>query len=508
VVHDKSQSVVQHIIDSLTVLQHRGQDAAGIVTSNEGRLEMQKDLGEVKDVFTQERVERLVGHMGIGHVRYPTAGGSCRAEAQPLYTNAPFGIALAHNGNLTNTTEIAESMKQEFRHINTNSDSELLLNVFAEELQRKRVRHISSDEIFDAVRSTMRRCKGGYATVMLINGVGLLGFRDPYGIRPLCVGESKKGTEAAHDYCVASESVAIDAIGYRLIGDVMPGEAVFADLNGQLYRQQCHTAPTCSPCLFEFVYFARPDSVLDGVSVYEARLNMGEKLAKKCLHLYPEECAEIDVVMPIPDTSRTSALQCAMFLKKPYREGFVKNRYIARTFIMPGQEKRRKSVRLKLNTCNREFAGKNVLLVDDSIVRGTTSLEIIQMAREAGAKKVWFASAAPAVRHPNVYGIDIPSPEELVAHERNDEDIAKVIGADKVVYNDLEELEDAVRMCERSNEGEAIPFDKFDASCFNGVYVTPEVTEEYMAALAAGRGGGRKDAMADKGNPEAKRVKR
>ena len=378
--------VNQSLVDGLTFLQHRGQDAAGIATSHEGRLHLRKDLGKVADVFTQESMVNLRGRLGIGHVRYPTAGGTCAAEAQPLYTNAPFGIAIAHNGNLTNTTELRASCSQDLRHINTDSDSELLLNVFAEELQRKRCRNISPDEIFDTVRSVMRRCKGAYGVVMIISGVGLLGFRDPHGIRPLCYGTRK--SQRGMDYVLTSESVAIDALLpiYTLESDVNPGEAVFIDMAGKLTKQLCHTNPVLTPCIFEYVYFARPDSIMDGVSVYEARLGMGDKLASKIMRIFPQH--DIDVVVPIPDTSRTSALQLAYTLNRPYREGFIKNRYIARTFIMPGQAMRQKTIRLKLNSIKSEFRDKNVLLVDDSIVRGTTSMELVQMAREAGAKKV------------------------------------------------------------------------------------------------------------------------
>jgi amidophosphoribosyltransferase len=423
-VYTPEKSCTQALIDGLTVLQHRGQDAAGIVTIKDHRLNLLKNLGTVADVFHQDNVVSLQGNVGIGHVRYPTAGGSCSAEAQPLYTNAPFGIALAHNGNLTNTDDLLRNMEQEHRHINTNSDSEILLNVFAEELQRRRMQELAADEILDAVRSVMRRCKGGYAVVMLINRLGLVAFRDPHGIRPLCFGTRQSATGT--DYAVASESVAIDALDsqFKLARDVGAGEAIFISLKGELHMQQVHPHPVLNPCMFEYVYFARPDSVIDGVPVYEARVRMGEKLAQKILKLNPNH--DIDIVMPIPETSRTSALQCAHVLNRPYREGFIKNRYIARTFIMPGQEMRRKTVRLKLNTIKSEFHGKNVLLIDDSIVRGTTSMELVQMAKEAGAKKVFFASAAPPVRYSNVYGIDIPTRTELIAHMRTEEEVRNV----------------------------------------------------------------------------------
>jgi amidophosphoribosyltransferase len=392
---------------------------------------------------------------------YNIGGSGCSAEAQPLYTNAPFGIALAHNGNLTNTEELAVSMKQERRHINTNSDSELLLNVFAEELQRRRLQEVTQDDVFDVVRSVMRRCKGGYAVVMLINRVGLVAFRDPHGIRPLCYG--MRQTPTGTDYAVASESVAIDALDsqFKLARDVAAGEAIFISLKGELFTSMVHSSPVLTPCMFEYVYFARPDSVMDGVPVYEARLKMGEILAKKIMKQNPDY--DIDIVMPIPETSRTSALQVAITLQKPYREGFVKNRYIARTFIMPGQEMRRKTVRLKLNTIKSEFAGKNVLLIDDSIVRGTTSMELVQMAREAGAKKVFFASAAPPVRFSNVYGIDIPTRTELIAHNRTEAEIAAVLGCDGVIYNDLEDIVEAVKSCNPT------AIKDFDTSCFSGI---------------------------------------
>lgn len=381
----------------------------------------------------------LQGNIGIGHVRYPTAGGSCSSEAQPFYTNAPYGIALAHNGNLTNTADLRRGLAEECRHTNTDSDSEVLLNVFAEELQRRlRTRRLGAEDIFDAVRTVSRRCKGGYAVVMVINSLGLVAFRDPNGIRPLCFGSRRCMTGSgamSADYAIASESVAIDILGpqWRFDRDVRPGEAIFISQDsGQMFTEIIHPSPTLNPCLFEYVYFSRPDSIIDGVSVYEARINMGSSLAKKILHQYPH--LEIDVVIPIPETSRTAALQCATSLQVPYREGFVKNRYIARTFIMPGQEMRRKTVRLKLNTIRSEFKNKNVLLVDDSIVRGTTSLELIQMARDAGAKHVYFASAAPPVKFPNVYGIDIPTRSELIACSEPDETaIAHTLNADQVM---------------------------------------------------------------------------
>lgn len=484
VLADKRKCVNQALVDALTILQHRGQDAAGIVTIKDDRLNLRKGTGTVAEVFTQDSAMDLQGNMGIGHVRYPTAGGGCSAEAQPLYVNSPFGLAIAHNGNLTNTDEMIASMRQEYRHINTDSDSELLLNVFAEELQRRlRVQELKADDIFDTVRSVMRRCKGGYAVVLLINRVGLVAFRDPCGIRPLCFGKRAAGEEGVYDYAVASESVAIDALDplFRLERDMGAGEALFVPINGgAVVTQVVHPNPILSPCLFEFVYFARPDSVMDGVQVYEARSRMGARLANKILHQWGAD-HDIDIVMPIPETSRTSALSAAAVLKRPYREGFVKNRYIARTFIMPGQEMRRKTVRLKLNTIKSEFKDKVVLLVDDSIVRGTTSIELVMLAREAGAKKVYFASAGPAVRHTNVYGIDIPTRSELIAFGRNEEEIAVVLGADKVIYNDLADVEDSIRSVNPA-------ISRFESSCFDGVYITDEVTEKYLDEVETKRG--------------------
>jgi len=477
---NSSSHVSQSLVDALTVLQHRGQDAAGIVTISKNKLNLIKDNGTVADVFTQENVTQLQGNIGIGHVRYPTAGGSCSAEAQPFYTNSPFGIALAHNGNLTNTNELAISMAQEYRHINTNSDSEVLLNVFAEELQRRlRNRELLPEDIFDAVRTLMRRCKGSYAVVLVINTVGLVAFRDPHGIRPLCFGSRKANSTSnspGTDYAIASESVAIDILGpsFHLDRDVKAGEALFISYStGQLHSQVVHPNPSFTPCLFEYVYFARPDSILDGVSVYEARINMGLALAKKITLFYSH--LDIDVVIPIPETSRTAALHCAFGLQKPYREGFVKNRYIARTFIMPGQEMRRKTVRLKLNTITSEFKNKNVLLIDDSIVRGTTSKELIQMAKDAGAKRVYFASAAPPVKYPNVYGIDIPTRSELIACQQQSEvDIAKVLQADEIIYNELSDVIASVTTLNPSI------IKSVDSSCFDGVYVTGDITPEYL----------------------------
>jgi amidophosphoribosyltransferase len=570
--------VNQLLFDGLTVLQHRGQDAAGMVTSesagsasNNNRLHLRKDNGLVKDVFQLHHMLELRGHVGIGHCRYPTAGTSSCAEAQPLYTNYPYGICVAHNGNITNTDELSKNLRDEVgRHINTDSDSELLLNLFAEALTKETRLHNDeaasanmTDAVFAAMKSVMNSCKGGYAGLFLINGVGLVGFRDPHGIRPLvfgcrkrslhpspsssslgadsCVSESSvPGTPAAMDhaerqldYAFASESVALDTLGFHLVryvildvadsrrrialahtrmcsfpsctSDVRAGEAIFIDTDGNCHRRVVHNNSKLSPCIFEYVYFARPDSIMDGVSVYESRLNMGTKLAENILKKYPNH--EIDVVIPIPDTSRTAALQAAYRLDRPFREGFIKNRYIARTFIMPGQATRRKSVRLKLNTIKSEFQGKNVLLVDDSIVRGTTANEIVQMARDAGARKVFFCSAAPPIRFPNIYGIDIPTRQELIAYGRTEDAIAREIGCDWVVYQDLKDLERSVLECKNlqgqhyhppvdlnggNSEHQASPpqqpnrpaLEQFDTSCFSGQYVTGErIGDDYFAKL-------------------------
>ncbi len=467
--------VNQEIYDALTFLQHRGQDAAGIVTCHDGRFFLRKDNGLVRDVFRTRHMRRLVGNMGIGHVRYPTAGSASAAEAQPFYVNSPYGIALAHNGNLTNTAELSKSIfKSDLRHINTNSDSEVLLNVFAHELQRLGQLVPSEEDIFYAVRQLHRRCLGGYAVIAMITGIGIVGMRDPFGIRPLCFGkrESAKGTE----YMVASESVALDSASYTMVRDLAPGECIYITEAGEVFTRQCAEAPVLSPCLFEYVYLARPDSVMDGISVYKARLKMGEYLADQILRDWPDH--DIDVVIPIPDTSRTSAVELANKLGVKLREGYIKNRYIGRTFIMPGQTQRQKSVRQKLNPIELEFRGKNVLLVDDSIVRGTTSTLIIEMAREMGAKKVYFASAAPAVRFPNVYGIDMPSVDELVAHGRTDAEVGDMIGADRMIYQDLEDLI-------RSTQGGGSDIASFDCSVFDGNYVTGDIDEAYLAGLEA-----------------------
>ena len=467
--------VNQEIYDALTFLQHRGQDAAGIVTCHDGRFFLRKDNGLVRDVFRTRHLRRLVGNMGIGHVRYPTAGSASAAEAQPFYVNSPYGIALAHNGNLTNTAELSKSIfKSDLRHINTNSDSEVLLNVFAHELQRLGQLVPSEEDIFYAVRQLHRRCLGGYAVIAMITGIGIVGMRDPFGIRPLCYGkrESAQGAE----YMVASESVALDSAGYTMVRDLAPGECIYITEAGEVFTRQCAEAPVLSPCLFEYVYLARPDSVMDGISVYKARLKMGEYLADQILRDWPDH--DIDVVIPIPDTSRTSAVELANKLGVKLREGYIKNRYIGRTFIMPGQTQRQKSVRQKLNPIELEFRGKNVLLVDDSIVRGTTSTLIIEMAREMGAKKVYFASAAPAVRFPNVYGIDMPSVDELVAHGRTDAEVGEMIGADRMIYQDLEDLI-------RSTQGGGSDIASFDCSVFDGNYVTGDIDDAYLAGLKA-----------------------
>ncbi len=469
--------VNQALYDGLTVLQHRGQDAAGIMTFDQGRLHLRKDNGLVRDVFGTDDMLQLSGNVGIGHCRYPTAGCSSSAESQPFYVNSPYGISLAHNGNLTNADAIKRDLYlEDLRHINTSSDSEILLNVFAHRLGELGKLRISESDIFDAVSGIHERCRGGYAAIAMINGYGVLGFRDPHGIRPLCFG--KRETEAGTEYMIASESVALSVLGFTLIRDVAPGEAVFIDLDGNLHTRQCADAPRLSPCIFEYVYLARPDTMLDDVSVYKSRLRMGRMLAGKIQREWANH--DIDVVIPIPDTSRTSALDLANELNLTYREGFIKNRYIGRTFIMPGQAVRKKSVRQKLNPIELEFRGKNVLLLDDSIVRGTTSEQIIQMARDAGANKVYFASAAPPVRYPNVYGIDMPAAHELIAHGRSVDEICQTIGADHMIYQDLDDLIEAVR---EGNEN----LRDFDCSCFNGEYVTGDISADYLLELEARR---------------------
>ncbi|HWQ37382.1 MAG TPA: amidophosphoribosyltransferase [Burkholderiales bacterium] len=472
----------QLLYDGLLVLQHRGQDAAGIVTAEGNQFQMHKGPGLVRDVFRTRDMRNLVGTMGIGHCRYPTAGSaSSFAEAQPLYVNSPFGIVLGHNGNLTNSEQLKlELFRQDLRHVNTNSDSEVLLNVLAHELQdaASGVR-LDPPTIFAAVAGVHRRVRGAYACVAMIAGYGLLAFRDPFGIRPLVVGVAR--TEKGPEYMVASESVALDTLGFELVRDVAPGEAIFVDNGGNFYSKQCAINPQHYPCIFEYVYLARPDSVIDGISVYETRMRMGRGLAEKIKREHHD--LDIDVVIPIPDSSRPSAMELADRLGLPYREGFIKNRYIGRTFIMPGQEVRKKSVRQKLNAIGMEFRGKNVLLVDDSIVRGTTSREIVQMARDSGARKVFFASAAPPVRYPNVYGIDMPCSRELIAYGRTDQEVAREIGADRLIYQDLEALVEACRSVNPRIQ-------HFETSCFTGVYVTGDVTPEYLATVEAQRNDG------------------
>lgn len=481
--------VNQALYDGLTVLQHRGQDAAGIMTCDQdGKFFLRKDNGLVKDVFHTRHMLRLKGHMGIGHIRYPTAGCSSSAESQPFYVNSPFGIALAHNGNLTNTKILKEELFQtDRRHLNTGSDSEVLLNILAHELQTSSHLKPQPQDIFNAVKQVHRRCRGAYAAVAMIAGVGVIAFRDPYGIRPVVIGkrDSDKGTE----YVVASESVAVDTLDFELVRDVEPGECVFIDTAGNFYSQQCAENPVKSPCIFEYVYFARPDSMMDGISVHKSRMRMGTMLAEKIKREFPDH--DIDVVIPIPDTSRSAALQLSYDLGVVYREGFIKNRYIGRTFIMPGQTLRKKSVRQKLNAIDLEFQGKNVLLVDDSIVRGTTSQQIVQMARDAGAKKVYLASAAPPVRFPNVYGIDMPSAHEFVAHDRNVEQIAEELGVDWLVYQELSDLVAAIK--KKSN------VERFDTSCFDGDYITGDIDENYLYYIDALRNDANKQSK-EKGN--------
>lgn len=465
--------VAVSLYDTLTVLQHRGQDAAGIVTCDKGSLNLRKDNGLVKDVFRTRHMRRLTGQMGIGHVRYPTAGSSSPALAQPFYVNSPYGLCLAHNGNLTNAAQLAEELySEDLRHINTDSDSEVLLNIFAHELQQVGKMAPTPDDVFAAVAGVHRRCRGGYAALVLISGYGIVGFRDKNGIRPLVFG--KREHKGQVEYMLASESVALDSQGFTMIRDVAPGEAVYVNVHGELHTHMCAEKAEYTPCIFEHVYFARPDSLMDGISVYKARLRMGEKLADKLRRERPDH--DIDVVIPIPDTSRTSALELANQLGVKYREGFVKNRYIGRTFIMPGQSERRKSVRQKLNAIELEFRGKNVLLVDDSIVRGTTCRQIIQMARDAGARNVYFASASPPVRYPNVYGIDMPSASELIAHGRTEQEVQKLIGADWLIFQDLPDLIAA------SKEGNP-DIQNFECSVFDGKYVTGDVDAAYLAAL-------------------------
>ncbi|MFW5970043.1 MAG: amidophosphoribosyltransferase [Halofilum sp. (in: g-proteobacteria)] len=473
--------VNQSLYDGLTLLQHRGQDAAGIMTCHEGKLFMRKGVGLVRDVFHTRHMMRLQGDMGIGHCRYPTAGTQSSAEAQPFYVNSPYGIAMAHNGNLTNAGELKRQLfEADLRHINTSSDTEVLLNVFAHELQhRVTSTRLEADDVFEAVARVHERARGGYAVITMIAGRGILAFRDPWGIRPVVLG--RRDTVMGSEYMIASESVALDALGFELVRDLRAGEAVYIESDGTVHSRVCAEETVQAPCLFEFVYFARPDSIIDDVAVYKARLRMGQHLADKIQREWADH--DIDVIIPIPDTSRTAALEMANRLRVKYREGFIKNRYIGRTFIMPGQQERRKSVRQKLNAIELEFRGKNVLLVDDSIVRGTTSQQIIQMARDAGAKRVYMASAAPPVRYPNVYGIDMPAADELIGHGRTEAEIGVEIGADWIVYQSIEDLIEAVRAGNTS-------LTQFEGCCFTGEYLTGDVNPQYLRQLELLRGEG------------------
>ena len=487
-------AVNQAIYDALTVLQHRGQDAAGIVTTSDEGLHQRRANGLVRDVFRTRHMVRLRGNVGIGHVRYPTAGGAKSSEAQPFYVNSPYGICLAHNGNLTNHDELTDHLvREDRRHLNTTSDSEVLLNVFAHELQVRANGHPTAEQVFGAVEAVHRRCRGGYAVVVMIIGFGIVAFRDPNGIRPLVLG--KRESAEGDEWMVASESVALDILQFERLRDVRPGETIVVENSGEFHQKDYSGTARHTPCIFEYVYFARPDSILDNLSVYKARLRMGEELAGKIVREFRDH--DIDVVIPIPDTSRTSALQVAYHLGVKYREGFIKNRYIGRTFIMPGQAERAKSVRRKLNAIDLEFRNKNVLLVDDSIVRGTTSRQIIKLAREAGASKVYFASAAPPVRYPNVYGIDMPAASELVANGRSVEEIQDAIGADRLIYQDLHGLIRSVR-----HDNSSIR--EFDTSCFSGEYVTGDVSDEYLLELERRRNDAAKEKRAAKENRYSK----
>ncbi|HAS5458962.1 TPA: amidophosphoribosyltransferase [Vibrio cholerae] len=468
--------VNQSIYDALTVLQHRGQDAAGICTIESNRFRLRKANGLVRDVFEAKHMQRLQGNVGIGHVRYPTAGSSSASEAQPFYVNSPFGITLAHNGNLTNANQVRQKLfEKDRRHVNTTSDSEVLLNVLAHEIDTVKG-NVTADDVFRAISNVHRTIRGAYAVAAMIIGHGMIAFRDPHGIRPLCLG--KREVNGQLEYMVASESVALDAVGFDFVRDVAPGEAIYATFDGELYTKQCADNPALNPCIFEFVYFARPDSFIDKISVYSARVEMGKRLGERIKNDYSD--LDIDVVIPIPETSCDIALQIAQAIDKPYCQGFVKNRYVGRTFIMPGQQQRKKSVRRKLNAIRSEFKDKNVLLVDDSIVRGTTSEQIIEMARDSGAKKVYIVSAAPEIRFPNVYGIDMPSANELIAHGRDNDAICKQIGADALIFQTLEDLVEAVR-CGNPD------IVKFEASVFNGEYVTGDIDQQYLDFLESMR---------------------
>ena len=462
------------IYEALTVIQHRGQDAAGIATLEEGRLHTRKQIGLVRDVFREKHINELRGQIGIGHVRYPTAGGASREFSQPLYVNSPYGISISHNGNLVNAEQLTKELyKDNYRHLNTSSDSEVILNVFAHELQQTSSFNPTPEQIFKAVEKTHLRLQGAYSVLLMISGVGLVGIRDPKGIRPLILGK-KDNDLIGSDYMIASESPALSALEFEIEGDLKPGEAVFITLDGEIHRKVCHSKPSKNPCIFEYVYLARPDAVIDGISVMRSRLRMGQKLGKKILETYPDH--DIDAVIPIPESSTSSAIEVAKTLNVNYREGFVKNRYIGRTFIMPKQELRKKSVRRKLNPIPFEFKDKNVLLVDDSIVRGTTSREIVEMARSVGAKKVYFASAAPPVRYQNVYGIDMAATAELIAHQRSEEQIADFIGADWLIYQDLDDL------IESAKEGNP-KISNFETSVFDGDYICGSVTKNYLTNL-------------------------
>ena len=484
------------LYDALTILQHRGQDAAGIVTEDGGELHQCKGEGLVRDVFNKSHMMTLKGNVGIGHVRYPTAGSSGPALAQPFYVNSPYGIFIAHNGNLTNAEELREQIRNhDLRHLNTDSDSEVLLNIFAYELQSKGKLHPNQHDIFAAIEGVHARCNGAYAVVGLIANYGTFAFRDQFGIRPLCYG--RKRVLNKYEYAIASESVVLESLGFEFVRDLIPGEGLFIDKSGSIFLKQCSKRPNLTPCIFEHVYFARPDSMMDDISVYKCRLRMGERLAKKIIRTNPGH--KIDVVIPIPDTSRQSAQALAETLGLKVREGFMKNRYIGRTFIMPGQKERKKSVRQKLSPVKLEFAGKNVLLVDDSIVRGTTSQEIIQMARDAGARKVFIASAAPGVRYPNVYGIDMPSASELIAHDRTDQEVERLIGADWLIYQDLEDL---VASASEGNKN----INNFECSVFDGNYVTGDISSDYLQRLDAMRNDSAKTQSEFKFEPQKEQV--
>ncbi|MBI81402.1 MAG: amidophosphoribosyltransferase [Gammaproteobacteria bacterium] len=466
------------IYDALTILQHRGQDAAGIATCDQDKFHLRKQLGLVRDVFRDTHMLRLRGSMGIGHLRYPTAGSQDRELAQPMYVNSPYGISISHNGNLTNKEEISQVlMEKNMRFLSTDSDSEVLLNVFANELQKQGTSSPTEKEIFQAVRATHKKVRGAYSVIFMINGVGIVGFRDPFGIRPLIFG-SRENDLLGPDYMIASESTVLDTLGFKVINDIQPGEAIFINKEGEMYMEACIENPVHTPCIFEYVYLARPDAVIDNISVHKSRMRMGESLAKKINSIKPNH--DIDVVIPIPESSTTSALQLAKTLGIKYTEGFVKNRYIGRTFIMPFQEKREKSVRQKLNPIQFEFKDKVVLLVDDSIVRGTTSRQIIEMARSAGAKKVYFASAAPPVRHQNVYGIDMAATTELIAHNRTEAEINDLIGADWLIYQDLEDLIECAKVGNPSIQ-------QFECSVFDGNYITADVDSSYLKRLEESR---------------------